>query len=56
MPDYKEMYLTMVRASEGAINTLVEAQRKCEEMYIASPDPEIVVLDPELREKSEKDG
>ena len=34
MPDYKEMYLTMVRASEKAINTLVEAQRKCEELYL----------------------
>lgn len=56
MPDYKEMYLTMVRASEGAINTLVEAQRKCEEVYISSPDPEIVVLDPELCENSERDG
>lgn len=27
MPDYKEMYLTMIRASEKAINTLVEAQK-----------------------------
>ena len=34
MPDYKEMYFTMVRASEKAINTLVEAQRKCEELYL----------------------
>lgn len=34
MPDYKEMYLTMVRASEEAINTLIEAQRKCEELYL----------------------
>ena len=29
MPDYKEMYLKMVRASERAINILIEAQRKC---------------------------
>ncbi len=35
MEDYKEMYYTMVRASEEAINILVEAQRKCEEMYLA---------------------
>ena len=35
MPDYKEMYLKMVRASERAINTLIEAQRECEEMYLS---------------------
>lgn len=34
MPDYKEMYLTMVRASEDAINTLIAAQQKCEEQYM----------------------
>lgn len=34
MTDYKEMYLTMVRASEKAIDALVEAQKKCEEMYL----------------------
>ena len=33
-PDYKEMYLKMVRASEDAINILIEAQRECEEMYM----------------------
>ncbi len=36
MPDYKEMYLTLFRASEDAINTLIEAQRRCEELYLAS--------------------
>lgn len=34
MQDYKEMYLTMVRATEKAIRTLVEAQQICEEMYL----------------------
>lgn len=37
-PDYKEMYLTMCRASEEAINTIIAAQRKCEEMYISPKD------------------
>ena len=32
MEDYKEMYETMVRASEKAMNLLIDAQRKCEEM------------------------
>ena len=34
MPDYKEMYLKMVRATEQAINTLIAAQQECEEMYL----------------------
>ena len=35
MPNYKEMYFKMVRASERAINILIEAQRECEEMYLS---------------------
>lgn len=34
MPDYKEMYLTLMRAVEGALNLLIDAQRKCEQMYM----------------------
>ena len=37
MPDYKEMYLKMVRASERAINILIQAQQECEEMYLSGP-------------------
>ena len=40
-PDYKEMYFKMVRASEDAINILIEAQRVCEELYISREKPEI---------------
>lgn len=40
MPDYKEMYLIMMRASEQAQNVLIEAQRKCEEMYVEADDQE----------------
>ena len=40
MPDYKEMYLTMVRATEKAINILIEAQQKYEEMYINASSKE----------------
>ena len=36
MPDYKEMYLTLVRASEEALGILIAAQRKCEEMYLSA--------------------
>ena len=40
MPDYKEMYLIMVRAAEQAQNILIEAQQKCEEMYLDAQDAE----------------
>ncbi len=34
-PNYKEMYLTLFRASEEALDILIAVQRKCEEMYLA---------------------
>lgn len=34
MPDYKELYLTLFRATEQAIHTLTEAQQSCEAMYL----------------------
>ncbi len=47
MPDYKEMYLTMVRASEKALRQmeeasqiLIAAQQKCEELYLADEENE----------------
>ena len=40
MPDYKEMYLIMVRAAEAAMNLLIEAQRACEELYLAAGEDE----------------
>ena len=36
MADYKQMYLTLLDATEKAINELVSAQRACEELYILS--------------------
>lgn len=44
MPDYREMYLTMIRASEKAVSILVEAQRECEEMVLSAREPELIVL------------
>ena len=38
MPDYKEMYLIMVRAAEKAQDILIEAQRQCEELYVEADD------------------
>ena len=43
MPDHKEMYIIMVRAAEqaqNAENILIEAQQKCEEMYLDAQDDE----------------
>jgi len=40
MPDYKQMYLTLLDATEKAIAGLVAAQRACEEIYIATCDDE----------------
>ena len=34
MPDYKKMYLTMVNATEQAMDMLIKAQQTCEELYI----------------------
>ena len=38
--DYKEMYLKMVRASEKAMDILIQAQRECEEIYIEQAEDE----------------
>ena len=38
MADWKEMYLTMVRASEKALRILEEAEQECEEMYMRDGD------------------
>ena len=36
MYNYKEMYLKLFRATEKAINCLINAQRECEELYISA--------------------
>lgn len=44
MPDYREMYLTLFRATEQAIHTLIEAQRACEELYLKAPPEPLTIL------------
>ena len=41
------MVLKLFRASEKAVNIPIAAQRECEEMVIAEPDPPIRVLPPD---------
>lgn len=54
MPDYKEMYMKLFRASEKAVNILIAAQQECEELYISSPEPELNVIPlPSEKKKSE---
>lgn len=53
MPDYKEMYFKLFRASEQAINVLIEVQRECEELYISQQEPEVKVTHIFKKEKNE---
>lgn len=41
-PDYREMYLSLFRASEEALDILIAAQRKCEKMYLSVDGKETV--------------
>ena len=36
MADYKAMYLAAMDAMEQAVTLLIEAQRRCEELYVTS--------------------
>lgn len=44
MPDYKEMYLTLFRATEQAIDLLISAQQTCEDMYVNAPEDNLSLL------------
>lgn len=48
MPDYQQMYLTLFRAVTRAIDTLVQAQQQCEELYLqAGGETERCAREPE---------
>ncbi|MCF2663955.1 hypothetical protein JQM66_05200 [Oscillibacter valericigenes] len=44
MPDYKEMYLHLMRETEKAIRILEKAQQDCEELYVGDEGPVLRVL------------
>ena len=46
MANYKELYLKLFRATESAVRCLITAQQECEEDFLASPEPELKVLEP----------
>ena len=51
MANYQEMYLELFRATTRAIDILVEAQQKCEELYISAEDNLILLPKEEDKEK-----
>ena len=44
MADWKEMYLTLMRDTETAVRILIAAQKKCEELYLETEEPPLVLL------------
>lgn len=52
MPDYKAMYLALFHATEQAIDTLIAAQRECEELYLSAPDETLTLLPHESEDSS----
>ncbi len=45
MPDYKEMYFRMFKASERAIELLIAVQQECEELLIFSAGTELKIIE-----------
>lgn len=46
MPDYKELYLKLFRASEEAVNRLIAVQQECEELYLSQDEREGAIESP----------
>ena len=56
MPDYKTLYLKLLRATEQAANLLIAAQLECEELYGSLPLSESTeVLRPVENKKGAED-
>jgi len=53
MSDYQKMYGILFRATEQAINTLIKAQRECEELYINEPETVLELLPKAGKEETE---
>ena len=44
MAKYQQMYVTLLQATEEANRLLIKAQQECEELYLSSPEPELIVM------------
>ncbi len=53
MADFEEMYYELFRATEKAINILIEVQNKCEDMFINAPECKISTF-PDKNTKNNK--
>lgn len=54
MPDYKELYFKLFRASNQAIELLIAAQQECEELYCSATAPDMKVLTFTKKDSPEK--
>lgn len=54
MPDYKQMYLELFRATTEAIELLQRAQIKTEEIYLSSEAQIIPLIQPGRDEREER--
>ena len=55
MPDYKKMYHRLFNVQTDVIETLQQAHRETEEMYISAPEPEVRVIEPGKPDETKKD-
>ena len=46
MPNYKEMYIHLMRETEKAIRIMMKAQHDCEELYLTTSEPNPAVPEP----------
>ena len=56
VPDYKEMYFKLFRASEQTINLLIQAQQECEELYMSQENPPLSLLPSSRLEPGQGEG
>jgi len=54
MPDYRELYLTLMREVEKSVKLLINAQQKCEDMYIDAEEPLLQMIDRAPNSPNEK--
>ncbi len=55
VPNYKLLYATMFNAAEDAINILIDAQQRCEKMYMDQPEVETELKIVGLHQEAKKD-
>jgi len=51
MPDYQKMYFALFNTVTDVIHELQEAQRKTEQMFIDSSDPNLTVINGSINDE-----